>query len=63
MERILGTLAEMAIAMLVDSGVPEMLWEEACKHAVFIYNRVTPVREPTDDSPWMSPQKKVLWDC
>ena len=58
MERIWRTLAEMAIAMLVDSGLPETFWEEARKHAVFIYNRVPPVREPTDDSPWMSPQER-----
>ena len=52
------TVAEMAIAMLVDSGLPEMFWKEARRHVVYTYYRVPPVCEPTDDSPWMPPQEK-----
>ena len=45
MERIWKTIAEMAIAMLVDSGLPKNFWEEARKHAVYIYNIVPSVHE------------------
>ena len=58
MERVWRTIAEMAIAMLVDSGLPETFWEEARRHAVYIYNRVPPVREPTDNSAWMCPNER-----
>jgi hypothetical protein len=54
-ERVWRTIAEMAIAMLADSDLPEPFWEEARKLAVYIYNRIPPTREPEDNSIWQSP--------
>ena len=51
-DRIWRTIAEMAIAMLADSGLPEPFWEEARRLADYIYNRIPPTREPTDKSLW-----------
>ena len=42
-ERGMRTCAERAQALLLASGLPQFLWEEAMKHATWLQNR-TPAR-------------------
>jgi len=45
-ERGMRTRAERARALLLASGLPHFLWEEAMKHATWLQNR-TPAGENT----------------
>ena len=58
-ERIWRTIAEMTIATLADSGLPEPFWEEARRLAVYIYNRISPTRKPNDNTVWQSPTMHI----
>ena len=59
-KKIWRTIAEMAISILADSGLPEPFWEEARRVAVYIYNSISPTREATDDTKWQSPRDTIL---
>ena len=49
----------MATTVLLDSGLPDTYWEDAMLCALYIYNRIPPVRKPeTVDDVWMSPRKR-----
>ena len=45
-ERFWRTLVEMTTAVLLDSGLPDTYWEDAMLCALYIYNRIPPVRKP-----------------
>src|SRR4029079_4285811 len=48
-ERTWGILANMARAMLKDSGMPKEFWPHAMVHAAYLRNRL-PTRANTDGS-------------
>ena len=57
-ERFWRTIVEMATAILLDSELPDTYWEDALLCALYIYNRIPPVRKPTnEDEVWMSPRE------
>ena len=59
MERFWRTLSQMATAILLRSNLPDAFWEDAVMCALYIYNRVPPVRNLTCQGiPWKTPQEK-----
>ena len=50
-ERGMRTRAERARALLIASGLPRFLWEEAMKHATWLQNR-TPARALDEKTPY-----------
>ncbi|KAE8893286.1 hypothetical protein PF005_g27294 [Phytophthora fragariae] len=43
---MIRTVTEMAAAMMIESSLPDYLWEEAHQHAAYIRNRVLPKTSP-----------------
>jgi hypothetical protein len=56
-ERGMRTRAERARALLISSGLPRFLWEEAMKHSTWIQNR-TPARANDGKSPYQIKHQK-----
>ena len=56
-ERGMRTRAERARALLLESGLPQFLWEEAMKHATWLQNR-TPARSIDGKTPYEMQHKK-----
>ena len=56
-ERGMRTRAEMARALLISSGLPRFLWEEAMKHGNWIQNR-SPTRALDGKTPYEMKTKK-----
>ena len=56
-ERGMCTRAECAQALLLASGLPQFLWEEAMKHATWLQN-CTPARAIDGKTPYKMQHKK-----
>ena len=59
-KRFWRTLVEMATAILLDSELPDTYWEDAMRCALYMYNRIPPVRVPEDvNDTWQSPRERL----
>ena len=53
----------MATAILLSSGLPDTFWEDAMLWALYVYNRILPVRKPVEEGvPWLTPQEAFYKD-
>ena len=57
-ERCMHTRAEQARALLIGSGLPRFLWEEAMKHFAWLQNR-TPMQALDGKTPYKKKHNKI----
>ena len=56
-ERLRGTVQNMATAMLIEKGLPEPYWAFAQAYDIIIYNNI-PQGHPVPGEPYLSPSQK-----
>ncbi|RVD89038.1 uncharacterized protein DFL_000061 [Arthrobotrys flagrans] len=56
-ERAIQTLRELATAILIESGLPEVFWQEALSTACFTSNRLVPPKRKGEQTPKSSKEQ------